>query len=195
MQNPLFDALETGATLTEEQLSALIQKVISCRLSSATAIAAAGAAPDIVLLPTGPLWIVPAVPEPYKPVLQQLTATVDAALAGAVAAAQKQWRAAPEGSPLRNARLHLLGDSTWMGLEGVPRMVKPPFGNTTGACLPVFLGTAHVAPEIKAQRCKSPSSYLFWDQLHPTTRYHRAFAVHGVLPRLQALGLLPKRGY
>lgn len=191
LQYPLISALKTGKFPSPEELAALIGEVISCRLSSATTLASSGAAPDIVLLPTGPLWLMPAVPAPYKPAVQALITNLDQALAGAVAAVQQQWQAAPEGSPLRSARLHLLGNSTWMGMEGVGAQVKPPFTNTTSPCLPNTEPMARVPANVVAQVCEDPSSYMFWDVLHPTTRYHQAFALYGVLPRLRAVGLLP----
>ncbi len=191
VQYPLLAAVQTGKFPSPEELAALIGEVIACRLSSATALAASGAASDIVLLPTGPLWLMPAVPAPYKPAVQALITTLDQALTAAVAAVQNQWRAAPEGSPLRDASLHLLGNSTWMGMAGVGAQVNPPFANTTSPCLPNTEPMARVPADVAALVCEDPSSYMFWDVLHPTTRYHRAFALYGVLPRLRALGLLP----
>ncbi len=38
--------------------------------------------------------------------------------------------------------------------------------------------------------CLDPDTYLFYDPVHPTTRYHRFVATQGVLPRMRGLGLL-----
>ncbi|PNW87488.1 hypothetical protein CHLRE_02g144007v5 [Chlamydomonas reinhardtii] len=39
--------------------------------------------------------------------------------------------------------------------------------------------------------CPDPNTRAFYDQLHPSTRFHAAIGLTGVLPSLRLAGLLP----
>ncbi|KAG2441311.1 hypothetical protein HYH02_009904 [Chlamydomonas schloesseri] len=171
----------------------VVPNLVACLVQHARALAAAGVA-EVVLFPQSPLQTSPLVPEVFRPFVAGLVDQIDVALARAVAALNAQLEAqalaaAPAGSAAATPpHVYLLGDSKWMGR--LLSSIQPPFKYTTGVhCLrnpaPMSLGA-------NVTICERPNDYAFYDGLHPTTFYHRWFALQGLLPRLQLFRLAPR---
>ncbi|KAG2435639.1 hypothetical protein HXX76_006842 [Chlamydomonas incerta] len=163
---------------------ALATSIVTCRLTAAQAVAASGAVSDIVLLPISPLYQAPAVPAEFKAAVTQLVGFIDGALS-----AQAKSLAGTFSSALKT-RLHWAGDSSW--IDKLSTTIVPPFKNTTYPCL---WNPRSVLEKIdNLTLCTDVEDRYFFDQIHPTTRFHKHFALKGLLPRLQQLkGVVPRR--
>ncbi|GFR52170.1 hypothetical protein Agub_g14703 [Astrephomene gubernaculifera] len=177
-----------GVNFTMADVQAFVKGVVACRLQAAKSLLEAGL-PFVVMLPMSPLHIAPAVPSAFKPMVAQLEVALDAALATGIAAVQSVLDALPPGFPGAGGKLHLLGDASW--IQAGTTQIKPAFKNMTGSCFSSPVSSMVISPGIKL--CAKPDSYLFYDNIHVSQRFHQWFAMKGVLPRLQELGLLPKK--
>ncbi|PNW87493.1 hypothetical protein CHLRE_02g143900v5 [Chlamydomonas reinhardtii] len=194
VRNVLSAGISGGVYPTEQSIGALALAITSCRLTWAKQLLAAGEAvwgqqrgPErvLVLLPLARLDLTPSVPKELKPTLKAVTDAINNFLTAAVAALNAELAAAPVDSGSRGARLLVLPDFTGV----VAATVTPPFTNFDEAC---FFHPAYVLDVVPGiVPCTDPDTHVFYDQLHPTTRLQKAFALSGVLPALQQAGLLP----
>ncbi|KAG2437172.1 hypothetical protein HXX76_005836 [Chlamydomonas incerta] len=165
----------------------IVSNLVSCLTQHVAALAAAGVH-EVVLIPQSPVQTSPLVPPAFRAFVAQLVGSVDVALVQAVAAVNAQLEAAPPGSPASRAHVYLLGDSKWMA-RLLPA-IQPPFKYTTGVqCL---TNPDAMALTATVRVCDRPNDYAFYDHLHPTTLYHRWFALNALLPRLQLFRLAPR---
>ncbi|KAG2453803.1 hypothetical protein HYH02_002010 [Chlamydomonas schloesseri] len=163
---------------------ALATAIVTCRLTAAQTVAASGVVSDIILLPTSPLYQAPAVPDVYRPAVTLLVNGIDSALAGQVKGLAGTF------SSTFKTRLHWAGDSSW--IDRLSTSIVPPFKNMTYPCLWNPRSVLEKLDNLTV--CTDVDDRYFFDQIHPTTRFHKHFALKGILPRLQQLrGLVPRR--
>ncbi|GFR49814.1 hypothetical protein Agub_g11754 [Astrephomene gubernaculifera] len=168
------------------QLAATINATVACRVQWAKTLALAGLK-DIVMLPMSPVHLAPLLPAAAKPMVIQALNALDTATTAAVGALQAHLKTIHGSRPAAGARIHLLGNYTWIEAGG--QEVKPPFTDMTGPCVANYLPLViHPGLEI----CANPNDHLFYDTLHIGSRFHQWLGVKGILPRLQQLRLLPK---
>ncbi|KAG2441308.1 hypothetical protein HYH02_009901 [Chlamydomonas schloesseri] len=189
----LDEALTTGIYPNQSVIDNLVASVTACRIAWARAILAAGEpvwrgqdgpARVLVFLPVARLDLAPQTPAPLKPPLAALTFTLNAALTQAAAALQAELLTAPAGSGFQGSRLLVLPEVS----EQLLQTVIPPFTNSAPCFIQPAVGL-EVVPGIVP--CTDPNTRPFYDQIHPSTRFHAAIGLNGVLPGLQVAGLLP----
>ncbi|PNW72152.1 hypothetical protein CHLRE_16g680300v5 [Chlamydomonas reinhardtii] len=179
-------AAATNSTPPDLQTAglALATAIVTCRLAAAQAVAASGAVSDIVLLPISPLYQAPAVPSEYRMAVTLLVSGIDGALAGQVKTLSGTFSSALK------TRLHWAGDSSW--IDKLSTTIVPPFKNTTYPCLWNPRSVLEILDNLTL--CTDVEDRYFFDQIHPTTRFHKHVALKGILPRLQQLkGAVPRR--
>ncbi|GLC41507.1 hypothetical protein PLESTB_001003900 [Pleodorina starrii] len=177
-------AAEANATVTPEALAALVSRVVTCRVQGTAALAAIPGVTSIGILPISPLHLAPAVPEVMKPQLLAVQALFANATAAAMADLNAQLAAA--GSTVK---VYVLGPSSW--IANVVNRIYPSFAFLDEPCFWYPGSMLNLTAAAGMRSCKAPQNFLFYDQLHPTTRFHDWFATKTLLPRLQTLGLLP----
>lgn len=164
-----------------QQLQDGIAAIVGCKIQSLQALVVQGGARDVVVVPLGPLEYSPAIPQAFKPVVAQVVDATDAATAGAVG----QLQAALSGT---GAKVTMLGSNN--DFEAGISVVG--FANVATACLPILgPGGSRLQANPNITVCADPSSYFLYDENHPTTRFQNWIAMGFLVPRLQALGLLP----
>ncbi|GIL95130.1 hypothetical protein Vretimale_1206 [Volvox reticuliferus] len=180
------DILATNSTPTAEAIGQMIQNTVACRVAGAAAAAAVKGVTDIVILPLAPLHLSSVVPAALKQTVLDIESVSGQATLAAMANLNNTLAAAPVNSPGAGVRIWVLGDTRWV-TNGVGK-VDPPFTHIEDPCFVQPVSSMVITPGIKV--CTDPENYFFYDDVHPTTRFHYWFANKGVIPRLQNLQLL-----
>ncbi|GLI61124.1 hypothetical protein VaNZ11_003398, partial [Volvox africanus] len=178
--------LKSNGTPTAEGAAKVLQDTVACRVAGTAAAATVTGVTDIVILPLAPLHMSSIVPPEYRDLLLKVeAASADATLA-AMVKLNNTLAAAPANTPGAGVRIWVLGDTRWV-TNGASK-VNPPFLHIEEPCFVQPVSSLVITPGI--QVCTDPENYFFYDQVHPTTRFHNWFANQGVIPRLQSLQLL-----
>jgi len=71
-----------------------------------------------------------------------------------------------------------LYDPSQLWLDVVENPEKYGFKNSTGGCLQNWLSFIYggAPPGEQSIECKDPNEYVFWDGVHPTTKFHEIWA-------------------
>ncbi|EFJ48244.1 hypothetical protein VOLCADRAFT_104741 [Volvox carteri f. nagariensis] len=185
INNALRRALEAGSALSDTAVAALIQSLINCRMVSARTLAGVPGVKDVVLIPMAPLHGSPGVPAAFKPKVKEVVAMVAQYTLKAVAALQSALDAAKAG-----VNVHYLGGDDFNWIEAGFTSIHPPFKHMDVPCFLNPTSSMSQVPE-NATACDVPTEYLFFDNVHPETRFHQWFTNKGFLPRMRQLDLLP----
>ncbi|GIL58425.1 hypothetical protein Vafri_13557 [Volvox africanus] len=178
--------LKSNGTPTAEGIAKVIQDTVACRIAGAAAVAAVKGVTDIAILPIAPLHLSPLVPPMYKDLLVEVEAAASNATLAGMVKLNNTLAAAPATTPGAGVRIWVLGDTRWVA-NGVVK-IDPPFLHVAEPCFVQPVSSLVITPGI--QVCKDPENYFFYDEVHPTTRFHNWFANKGVIPRLQNLRVL-----
>ncbi|KAG2499550.1 hypothetical protein HYH03_002495 [Edaphochlamys debaryana] len=181
--NPALAANTTELIARATQVG---RDIVACRLQGAAALLQTGRVTDVILMPLTPVWMAPAVPAFFKPQVQLIATGIDQGIIPVAATTQAALNAVPA---LSNARIHTMGLSS--EIEAGILALKPPFGNLVDACVTNQTTSQRVEPGAVA--CSNPTDYGFFDDIHPSARFHKYLAQRFLLPRLQQLRLVPRR--
>ncbi|KXZ50312.1 hypothetical protein GPECTOR_17g951 [Gonium pectorale] len=183
----LTAAARSGRLPTEAELVSLVAALVRCRLGALRAYTELPGVRDAVLLPLGPIYVAPVVPAFMRPMVKELIDTIDARLEEAVAALQAELDGRPKGAPGAGVRVHALGGNSWIARGS--SLTQPPFANVTDPCFWNRGSVLRLTPGLVP--CADPENYLFYDDTHISSRFHKWVALEGVVPRLQQLRILP----
>ncbi|KAG2437171.1 hypothetical protein HXX76_005835 [Chlamydomonas incerta] len=190
--NDIMVALSRALTAGGDPVKAgmeIVSSLATCLAQHVGALAAAGVH-EVVLVPQSPVQMAPLVPAYLRSPVAQLVSGVDVAVVQAVAAVNAQLEAAPPGSPASRAHVYLLGDSKWVGR--VIGDVRPAPKYFDKSCFVNPVSSMDLTPGLAARICTDPNDHAFYDEIHPTTAFHKWFGVNALLPRLQMFRLAPR---